>query len=519
MPLISILTPVYDPPLDTLRATVDSVTVQDFGSWELVLVDDRSTSPAVGPLLTELAGHDQRIRVVSREVNGGIVAASNTALDAARGEFVALLDHDDLLAVGALRSVAGALAADVDYLYTDEDKVGADGSFYDEFCKPEWSPERLRGQMYTGHLSVLRTELVRKVGGFAPGSDGSQDHDLALRATEQARRIVHLEGVHYHWRALGGSTAQDPDAKPYAWTAGVAAVQRHLDRVGIRGRAEYGPQPGTYRVRRELDPSVKVSIVVPTRGSTGLVWGERRCLVVELIRSLVRRNTHANVEYVIVYDAPTPAEALEELRLIAGDRAVFVPFYEPFSFSAKCNVGYTAASGQVILFLNDDMELVTPDLVEQLAAPLFEEGVGATGARLLFADGSLQHGGHVYASGDITHAGFKGPGNAEGPFAAYRIAREVSGLTGACLAVTPATFEAVGGFSEELPGSFNDVDFSRKVTALGLRMLWLADATMYHFESLTRDPTVEQWEYDLVMHRWGTPEVDPYFPASYRTDA
>ncbi len=517
MPLISILTPVYDPPVEALRATVASVTSQGFGAWELILVDDRSTDPAVAQLLRQLAASDPRVVVVERETNGGIVAASNTALERAEGEFVALLDHDDLLADGALQAVADALAPDVDYLYTDEDKVGADGTFYDVFAKPVWSPERLRNQMYTGHLSVLRTSVVREVGGFVEGSDGSQDHDLVLRVTERARRVVHLPGVHYHWRAIAGSTAQDPDAKPYAWTAGVAAVQRHLDRVGINGRAEFGPVPGTYHVRRRLDPSTKVSVVIPTRGSTGLVWGERRCLVLELVRSLVRHSTHANLEIVVVYDEGTPGPVLDELRLLTGARGVFVPFLEPFNFSAKCNVGYLASTGDVVLFVNDDTELVTPDLVEQLGALLLDEGVGASGARLLFADGSLQHGGHVYVKGDITHAGFKAPPGTAGPFSAYHVSREVSGLTAACVAVRRETFEDVGGFCEELPGSFNDVDFSHKIAAAGLRLVWAANATMYHFESLTRDSTVLQWEYDMVMHRWGTPKVDPYFPG-YRAE-
>lgn len=517
-PRISLLTPVYDPPLDALRATVESVTSQDFESWELILVDDRSPDPEVAGLLRQLASTDPRILVVERERNGGIVAASNTALEHARGEFVALLDHDDLLADGALRSVSAALADDVDYLYTDEDKVAADGTFYDEFAKPVWSPERLRNQMYTGHLSVLRADLVREVGGFAEGTDGSQDHDLVLRVTERARRIVHLPGVHYHWRAIAGSTAQDPDAKPYAWTAGQAAVQRHLDRVGIHGTAELGPVPGTYHVRRRLDPATKVSIVIPTRGSTALVWGETRCLVVELVRSLVLRSTHANMEIVVVYDEPTPEAVLAEIRQLTGERGVLVPFLEPFNFSAKCNVGYLASTGDVVMFVNDDTELVSPDLVEQLGALLLDEGVGASGARLLFADGSLQHGGHVYVRGDITHAGFKAPRGADGPFSAFHVSREVSGLTAACVAVTRTTFEEVGGFCEELPGSFNDVDFSHKIAAAGHRLVWAANATMYHFESLTRDSTVLQWEYDMVLHRWGTPDVDPYFPAGYRVD-
>lgn len=519
-PVISVLTPVYNPPIAALRAAVESVRTQGYGAWQLVLVDDCSPSPQVKALLRELAAADDRITVHTRETNGGIVAASNDALRLATGEFVALLDHDDMLAKGALAALAETVEEEpeLDYLYTDEDKVSDEGDFYDAFVKPEWSPERLLGQMYTGHLSLLRTSLVREVGGFAVGTDGSQDHDLVLRVTEKARAIVHLPGVYYHWRAIAGSTAHDSEAKPYAWDAGVAAVQRSLDRRGIRGQAHHGPQPGTYRIKRELDPSVKVSIVIPTRGGSAFVWGETRCLVVELVRSLVSLSVHDNLEFVIVYDEPTPKSVLAELREIAGDRATFVLFAEPFNFSAKCNVGYLASSGDVVVFMNDDMQLVTPNFAAELAAPLFEKGVGATGARLLFSDGSLQHGGHVYASGDLTHAGFKGAGDDDGPFRAYLVNRECSGLTAACIAVTRETFEDIGGFSEGLPGNFNDVDFSRKIGSRDLRLLWMVGVTLYHFESLTRDSTVHQWEYDTIMRRWGTPEVDPYFPVGYRAE-
>ncbi|MDQ0373236.1 glycosyltransferase family 2 protein [Cellulomonas humilata] len=519
-PVISILTPVYNPPVEALRAAIGSVRSQDYPHWELILVNDCSPSPAVATTLRELAALDKRIVVHTRSENGGIVAASSDALRLATGEFVALLDHDDMLARGALAAVAEALIEqpDADYLYTDEDKISDQGDFFDAFDKPEWSPERLLGQMYTGHLSVLRTSLVRDVGGFVVGTDGSQDHDLVLRVTEQARSIVHLPEVYYHWRAIEGSTAHDSEAKPYAWMAGLQAVQRSLERRGIRGRAELGPQPGTYRVVREIDPDLTVSIVIPTRGGNALVWGETRCLVVELVRSLVTVSTHQNLEIVIVYDEPTPASVLAELRAIAGDRVVLVPFLEPFNFSAKCNVGYLASSGEVVVFLNDDMQLVSPNFAAELAAPLFEEGVGATGARLLFSDGSLQHGGHVYASGDLTHAGFKGGGDEEGPFRAFLVSRECSGLTAACIAVTRDTFERVGGFNEGLPGNFNDVDFSRKIGSLDLRLLWMSDVTLYHFESLTRDSTVHQWEYDTIMRRWGTPERDPYFPVGFRAE-
>lgn len=517
-PQLSILTPVYDPPVRMLRAMVASVRAQTYHDWQLVLVDDRSPTPGVRRALREMADADPRITLVERPANGGIVAASRDALAAAHGEFVALLDHDDLLDADALRVVVKAIAAhpDADYLYSDEDKVDADGAHYDVFRKPDWSPERLRCQMYTGHLSVLRTLLAREVGGFRTGTDGSQDHDLALRVSERARRVVHIPEILYHWRAIVGSTARESEAKPYAWDAGVRSVQDHLRRTGVVGTVQRGDRPGTYRIVRTVDPRVRISVVIPTRGTRGLIWGEWRTLVTETVRSVLEHTDHPHLEIVVVYDEPTPPEVLDELRALAGDRLLLVPFGEPFNFSSKCNVGFIASSGDVVVFLNDDMEAVSDGLLEHLAAPLSERGVVATGARLLFADGRLQHGGHVYAAGDLTHACLGWPRDAEGPFRALLVNRECSGLTAACLAVTRATFERVGGFCEELPGNFNDVDFSRKLRRDGGRMLWLTDVTLYHFESQTRDSTVKEWEYAHILRRWGTPAVDPYFPEGFR---
>ena len=226
-PLFSIVTPVYEPPVNVLSDTIESVLAQDFEDWEWLLVDDCSPSAAVRELIREHAARDSRIKLIERETNGHIVAASNDGIAAATGEFIVLLDHDDLLVPEALKVNARQIERrpDVDYLYSDEDKVDDDGNFFGEFRKPAWSPERLRGQMYTSHLSVMRTEVVRRVGGFREGYDGSQDHDLALRVGEVARRVVHIPQVLYHWRSLPGSAAADINAKPYATIAGAKAVQ------------------------------------------------------------------------------------------------------------------------------------------------------------------------------------------------------------------------------------------------------------------------------------------------------
>jgi O-antigen biosynthesis protein len=515
-PLFSVVTPVYDPPLDVLRDTIRSVLDQTFTDWELVLVDDGSPTACVRELLRQTVASDRRLRLVERAVSGGIVAASNAGLAAGEGVFVALLDHDDLLAPTALEAMARAIAThdDIDYLYSDEDKVDCDGRHCDVFCKPDWSPERLRHQMYTCHLSVLRASVVREVGGFHAGFDGSQDHDLALRVSERARRVVHVPEVLYHWRMLPGSTAAILDQKPYAWEAGRRAVQAHLERLGIAATAELGTRFGVYRVRRSVDPATPISLIIPTRGASGLAWGERRCFVVEAVRSALRKTRMTNIEVVVVYDeGATPRATLDELAALCGDGYVSVPFVGEFNFSQKCNLGFLASRGEVVVLLNDDIEVESEGWLEELIGPIIQEpDVGMTGGRLHFGNGTLQHGGHLYGAGDWTHAFLGEVMDGEASFGAMVVNREVSGATAACAAVRRRVFEEVGGLTEELPGNFNDIDLSMKIARAGYRILWMAHSVLFHFESRSRHPIVHPWEINKIVTRWGTPERDRYLP-------
>jgi glycosyltransferase involved in cell wall biosynthesis len=267
-PRFSILTPVYNPPADVLRATLASVGAQSYEGWEHCIADDGSTAPHVRPILEEAATADPRVRVVYRPESGGIVAATNDALALAQGEFIAMLDHDDLLHPDALSHVSHALHVhpDADYVYTDEDKIDEEGNHYDLFLKPDWSPERFRAQMYTCHFSVLRKVLVDQVGGFRPGFDGSQDWDLVLRVTERARRVVHVRENCYHWRASAASAAGDDVAKPWAFESAKRAINDHLERTGFQGVVDDGEAPGTYRIRPQLQVHPVVGIVIPTAG-------------------------------------------------------------------------------------------------------------------------------------------------------------------------------------------------------------------------------------------------------------
>lgn len=508
-PRFSIVTPVYNPPLDVFDATIESIVKQTFTDWEWILVDDCSPDPAVREALRALAAREPRVTVIERAVNGGIVAATNDGVDVASGEFIAFVDNDDLLVRHALARVDGVLEdnEEIDYVYTDEDKVYPDGSFADTFKKPDWSPERFRHQMYTSHLSVIRTSLVREVGGLRDGFDGSQDHDLVLRVTEKARVVWHIPEVLYHWRVTPGSAAGDPNAKPYAWDAGVKAVAEQVKRLGIKAEVVKGRVPGRYTLLREPDTTTSVSIIIPTRGTPGRVRGEMRVYLVEMVRSIIRTTRHENYEFVVVYDSSTPETVLEQLREVAGDHLVLVEFKEEFNFSRKCNVGFLHSKGDVVLFMNDDMEAFSDGPIENLIAPLREEGVGITGARLLFEDTRHQHAGLCYGDGSIAHGLYRYAMDEPGYADALWINREVSALTGACIAMKRETFIDAGGFTETLPLNFNDVDLSMKVRHLGLRLVWLENVTLFHFESVSRSTIVESVEVEIMKSRWGNFEI------------
>jgi GT2 family glycosyltransferase len=508
-PRISILTAVYNPPHEAFEDTIKAVLGQSFTNFEWVLADDCSPDPWVRGRLRRLAESDPRVKIVERETNGGIAAASQSALEAASGEFVALMDHDDILDTRALRLVINRvtrLGNEVDFLYSDQAKVTEDGRKLPPYYKPDWSPERLRHHMYTSHFAVMRRELVSEVGGFRPGFDGSQDHDLALRVSERARHVEHIGEVLYYWRQVEGSAAVTQEAKPYAWDAGVRAVQDQLDRLGIRGKASRGKIRGTYWVEREPDLTTPVSIIIPTIGTRATVFGRPRVLVTETIRSVVERSAHQSLQFVVVYDTPTPAPVLAELRRmrdLEGIDIVLVEFTEKFNFSAKCNVGALASSGEVLVFLNDDMEARSEGLIEDLIAPLSEPGVGATGPKLFFENGRIQHAGLQYGSDGIHHNYYKASPEQIGSHGDLWVNREVSALTGACIAVRREVFEQVGGFAEALASNFNDVDFCLKVRALGLRLLWLHAVELYHFESFSRETKVHAWEVEFMARRWG----------------
>jgi O-antigen biosynthesis protein len=515
---LSVLMPVYNPSPQHLAAAIDSVLGQVYPHWELCICDDASTSADVSAMLDHYALSDRRIRLVSRATNGGIGVATADALAAASGEFVVLLDHDDVLPPWSLYFVADAIARNdtLDVLYSDEDKLDEQGRRCHPHFKPDWNPELLLSINYFGHLVALRRELVLAAGGVRSGFDGSQDFDLILRCTQrtEAHRIHHIPAVLYHWRMSPQSTARDAGAKNYAHAAGIAALKSRFE--GVSGvRVEDGPFPTSYRVRFPLPHCLpRVSLLVPTRdGYTHL----SRC-----VDSIERLTRYPNLELIVLDNQsrdPTTLAYFAELQ--ATGKARVVKYDHPFNYSAINNFGARHASGDVLLLLNDDVEVTAADWIEDMLSYLCRDGVGAVGAKLLYPDRRVQHAGVILGIGGVAGHGHKyAPEQDYGYFGRLVLPQALSAVTGACLMVRRDVFDALGGLDERnLSVAFNDVDFCLRLRERGWRCVWTPYARLIHHESLSRgyEDTPEKKarfarEVGYMMRRWpGVLESDPYY--------
>ncbi len=510
--IFSILTPVYNPPREAFLDCVSSVLAQDYGRWEWCLVDDCSSAGWVGQTLHALAASDTRIKVASRTENGGISAATNDALVMASGDFAVLLDHDDQLTPDALGALNHEVWVDptVDYVYSDEDKIHPDGWPYSRFYKPTWSPERLLCQNYCCHISAVRRSLLVNVGGFRSEYDGAQDYDMVLRVTERARTIVHVPRVLYHWRVVDGSTAADVGAKPHAVEAGRRAVADALRRRGIAGDV-VPVGHGYHRVRRQLTSRPRVSIVVPTKGTVGRVWGLDMPYVVNMVDSL-QMSTYDNVEVIVVHDTHTPTRTLDAVKQRSPYPVQLIDYAEPFNFSKQCNLGALASTADVVCFLNDDIEVLSPGWLETMLGFLQDDSIGLVGPLLLLDNFLIQSAGHI--SAPPANFGFRlAPNSGGGGGRPLDLNREVSGITGACMLMRRETFWSIGGFSLDFPLNYNDVDMCFKVLESGRRIIWTPDARLFHFESKSRETAVSESESKLIHLLWGRRmKRDPYLP-------
>lgn len=509
-PSIAVLMPVHRPAPEYLRHAIDSVRQQTIDEWQLVIVDDASESEPVSEVLTR-AERDPRITVLRLQENRGISGASNAGLEHVTAPLVALLDHDDFIEPEALEVVLAAAKDEprAEVLYTDRDAVDERGIPTETFRKPDWSPQRLRGNMYIAHLTVLSAAAAREVGGFRSEFDGAQDHDIVLRITERGAPLVHIPTVLYHWRQLPQSTALDPGAKPYAAERGLAAVREHHERLGLSADVRHSPYPGFYLTERTPRPAL-VSLIIPTRGGSGPVHGGHRVFAVEAVRSIVAHEYACDYEIVVVHDSDADPAYLDQLRALAGDRLAVVGFDGPFNFSAKVNRGVEAARGEVIVLLNDDIEVISPRWLDHLVAISQEPDVGAVGAKLLFEDGTIQHAGHCFANGQVTHVSLGRP-DGTGDFGSNVIDREVVGVTAAVLAQRTEVWEHVGGLDEGFPNNFNDVDYCNRVRSKGYRIVQANSMRLYHFESKTRHAVVADWEARRILDRLGDQLFDDRF--------
>ncbi|HTW83805.1 MAG TPA: glycosyltransferase family 2 protein [Candidatus Sulfotelmatobacter sp.] len=516
-PVFSVIMPVYETPEKYLRAAIDSVQQQVYPHWELCIADDASRQPHVRAVLDEYAA-DPRVKIVYRQQNGHIAAASNSALELATGDFVALLDHDDLLSPDALFENALVVTRfpDVDVIYSDEDKIDDAGRRSDPYFKPDWSPDSLLSRNYVSHLGIYRRSIVEQIGGFRTGFEGSQDYDLLLRATELARRVEHIPRLLYHWRVHSGSVASSRSQKDYAYDAAQAAILEALERRGEPGRIVHSDAvPGTYTVRYELRTKDRVSIIIPTRDHGDDV---DRCL-----RSIFERSTYPDIEVVLLDNGSTDEESLRVFGAWLErepERVKLVRHDVPFNFSEINNYAATQASGTYLLFLNNDTEVITRDWLEAMVEQAQRPSIGAVGAKLLYEDGTVQHGGVIIGLGGVAgHSHKYFPGDAPGYFATLQTVNNFSAVTAACLMIRRAVFEEVGGFDEELAIAFNDVDFCLRVRAAGYFNVYLPHVELFHYESKSRghEDTPEKMarflREQLVMHeRWRTAEViDPHY--------
>ncbi|RUV36828.1 glycosyltransferase [Mesorhizobium sp. M7A.F.Ca.MR.148.00.0.0] len=518
-PLISVLMPVYNTPEKLLREAIDSVRAQVYENWELCIADDCSTKPYMRRVLNEYAKRDPRIKIVLRDKNGHISHASNSALELVTGEWVALLDHDDLLRPHALAEIVLEVDRhpDAELIYSDEDKIDAEGRRYDPCFKPDFSRELFRSQNYLNHLTVHRAENIRAVGGWRPGFEGSQDYDLNLRVFERIapERIRHIPKVLYHWRAVEGSTALDGSQKSYAYVAGLRALEEHVERMNIPAKAEEGPGTASYRLHFFVpEPQPFVSLIVPTRDKVELL---RNC-----VESIREKTTYRNYEILVVDNGSVEEETLAYFSELKNAKNVRVLRYDkPFNYSAINNFAVREAKGSIIGFVNNDIEVISPGWLTEMVSWAAQPDVGCVGAKLYYANDTIQHGGVIVGLGGIANHSHKYfPRHHPGYFSRLKVLQNLSAVTAACLLIRKSVFEEVGGLNEiDLTVAFNDVDLCLKVGAAGYSNVWTPYAELYHLESVSRgiDAAPEKMarfhgEVAYMQGRWKEIiERDPFY--------
>ncbi|PAX54338.1 glycosyltransferase family 2 protein [Brunnivagina elsteri] len=513
-PRFSIIMPVYNVEAQWLEKAIKSVINQIYPYWELCIADDASPSPHIREILTRYSQLDERIKVVFRTENANISAASNSALEIATGDYIALLDNDDELAINALFENAKLINQhpEADFIYSDEDKIDIKGKRSDPFFKPDWSPEYFHSCMYTCHLGVYRTNIIKEIGGFRSEYDGSQDYDLVLRVVEKTQNIHHIPKILYHWRIIPSSVTSGEEAKPWAYIAAQRALEDMLSRSSYPGYVEKTERAGFWQVRRNIQGQPLISIIIPSAAKTIDTPDGDLCLLENCIHSIETISNYRNFEIIVVdgYDIPENI-----LKNIAAENINLVRCGNQFNFSERINLGVTQAKGEYLVLLNDDTEVITPNWLEQMLELSQQKEIAAVGAKLLFPNGKIQHAGVTILNGNPGHVFYGCEKDHPGYFCSNIVTRNYLGVTGACLMMRKQVFEELGGMDEDFPLNYNDVDLCLKAHQAGYRNVVIPSVELIHYESVSRGEGLKPGEWEKLNNKWKNYlqglNYDPYY--------
>ena len=500
-PLISIVIPLYCTPLPYLKELLESVRRQSYENWQLCLADG-SPDDKAKEFIEKHYGREKRIVYRKLEENGGISVNTNEAVALATGEYLMLCDHDDTLEPDALYEIVKAINdTGADVLYTDEDKVSMDGQHYfDPNFKPDFNLFRLRENNYICHIFVVKKSLTDETGLLRSEFDGAQDFDFILRCCEKAQKITHIPKVLYHWRCHMDSTAADPSSKAYAYEAGRKAVREHYQRLGIDAKVEMTERPGWYRSHVKVQGNPLISVIIPNKDHTDDL---ELCLF-----SMTRKSTYRNYEILIVENNSEKEETFEYYRKLPDryPKARVLTWEKEFNYSAINNFAAKEAKGEYLLFLNNDVEILTPDWMEEMLQNCQQEDVAVVGAKLYYPDDTIQHAGVVLGLGGIAgHIMCRASREDPGYFGRMISVQEISAVTAACMMVKKSDFDAVGGLDETFQVAFNDIDLCMKFRAAGKKIIFTPYAELYHYESKSRgleDTPEKQFRFDKEVKRF-----------------
>lgn len=518
-PLISVVVPIYKTPEVFLCQMIESVTAQTYPHWKLCIADG-SEDVSQTKSIVERYLSDKRIKYVILEKNLGIADNTNAAMELADGDYIALFDHDDLLAENALYEVADRICkTGAEIVYTDEDKVTSDLSErYQPNFKPDFNLDLLRSNNYICHLLVVKKTLVQEVGGQKKEFDGAQDHEFLFRCVEKAKGIEHIPKVLYHWRVHKASTADNPLSKKYAYDAGKRAVTEHIRRCGEEAEVTDTLFPGFYRAKYQVTGEPLVSIIIPNKDEKETL---KKCL-----DSIKEKSTYHNYEIIIVENNSTSQEIFDYYKEIDGRDGIRVVYWKSgFNYSALNNFGFTFAKGDYILCLNNDVTVITPDWLERMIGQCQRKEVGIVGVKLYYPDDTIQHAGVIIGIGGVAGAMFVGMARERSGYLRKAILQQdLSAVTAACMMVDRKAWEAAGGFNEDLAVAFNDIDFCLKVRREGYLVVYEPNVELYHYESKSRgyEDTLEKQkrflsEINYMKAHWSEilTKGDPYYNENF----